>query len=94
MTITGSFEGRLVKVSKELYVPASRIVGVVKYAESKTTEVRRLNSGGGTETEQIVGNFRRIANKVSRAKTTSGGAINLIPLKTRIIDFLKPLLRK
>lgn len=87
--------GRLVKVEENVYTDASRILGVlINEKNPKLVCVHRQASNGDILETTIKGNIKRIANKISRAKTTSGRAIDLFPLSERILSRIKSIFKR
>ncbi|MFA7658470.1 MAG: hypothetical protein WCY19_03460 [Candidatus Gastranaerophilaceae bacterium] len=86
--------GRMVRVEKDVYTDASRILGVIANKEdSRFVSVHRQISNGAILETNIMGNLKRIADKISRAKTTSGKAIDLLPLTERMADSIRNFAR-
>ena len=87
--------GRMVRIEKNVYTDASRILGALRSEQNpQYVSIHRQISNGDIMETYIKGNLKRIANKISKAKTTSGRSIDLFPLKERFFDSIKIFLRK
>lgn len=81
---------RMVRVERDVYTDASRILGVIANKEDpRFVSVHRQISNGAILETNIRGNLKRIADKISKAKTTSGKAIDLLPFRERMADSMR-----